>query len=83
MLCPGNKGRKRHRLPVGSAVADGHKERGDMILSLGLRLQHCLNALHIYARLCRRMPPRKARKIALLYEILIHPLLYLTNGIRK
>jgi len=51
--------------------------------SLCLRLQHCLNAMHLYARLCRRLPQRKARKIARVYERIIHPFLYAYTGARK
>ncbi|MGD0235342.1 MAG: hypothetical protein ABSC55_12510 [Syntrophorhabdales bacterium] len=54
-----------------------------MSLSLCLRLQHCLNALHVYARLCRRLPKRKARKVARVYERIIHPFLYASTGARK
>jgi len=54
-----------------------------MSLSLALRLQHCLNALHIYARLRRRLPKRKAIKIARVYERIIHPFLYASTGARK
>ncbi len=54
-----------------------------MTVSLCLRLQHCLNALHIYARLCRCLPQRKARRIASVYERIIHPLLYTATGARK
>jgi len=54
-----------------------------MSLSLSVRLQHCLNALHIYAGLCRRLPKRRARKIARVYERIVHPFLYTTTGTRK
>ncbi len=54
-----------------------------MSLSLFMRLQHCLNSLHVYARLCRRLPQRRARKIARVYERIIHPFLYTTTDARK
>ena len=54
-----------------------------MSSSLSMRLQHSLNALHVYARLCRRLPQRKARKIARVYERIVHPFLYATTGARK
>lgn len=54
-----------------------------MSSSLSMRLQHSLNALHVYARLCRRLPQRRARKIARVYERIMHPFLYTTTGARK
>jgi hypothetical protein len=39
-------------------------------------LQHHLNAVHVYSRLCGLMPPFLARKLSKLWERLVHPLLY-------
>ncbi len=54
-----------------------------MSLPLALRLHHCLNALHVSARLRRRFSKRKAIKIARVYGRIIHPFLYASTGARK
>jgi hypothetical protein len=40
------------------------------------KLQHHLNSVHIYCKLCYIIPESTARKFSLVWEIFIHPLIY-------
>jgi hypothetical protein len=39
-------------------------------------LQHNLNSMHIYCRLCKFLPKAKAMYISQKWEKIIHPMLY-------
>ncbi len=53
-----------------------------MQLTLQQKLQHHLNSMHIYSRLCYVMPSTIARTISRVWEKVFHPLLY-TIGRRR
>jgi hypothetical protein len=40
------------------------------------KLQHHLNSVHIYCKLCYIVPDNVARKFSRAWEILVHPLIY-------
>ncbi|HWR89565.1 MAG TPA: hypothetical protein VN260_04865 [Dissulfurispiraceae bacterium] len=40
------------------------------------RLQHRLNSVHVYCRMCNFMPKTMAFRLARVYERIVHPLLY-------
>ena len=49
--------------------------------SMRLRLQHHFNSLHVYSCICNlHISKEKAMQAAKVYEIIVHPFLYLYGG---
>ncbi len=47
-----------------------------MTEKLQYKLQHHLNSIHVYCRLCSFLPPRTAFRISRAWEKIVHPFIY-------
>lgn len=47
-----------------------------MTEKLQYALQHYLNSLQVYCRLCGYMPPEMAIKVSRAWEKIVHPIIY-------
>lgn len=47
-----------------------------MTEKLQFALQHHLNSLHVYSRLCGFLSPRTAIKVSRAWEKIVHPIIY-------